>query len=193
MPDRSRGPHGAAPGTSGDDFLAIPSDTRNVNDEADFSWTPNDVRHRVTLGAVVPLPGGFQLSTGFQWNTGKPFSAFVGVPPFETGRGINPDTGAALPRNECVYGGRDHCRTGGFLSWDMRLSKTFTVGRGRFIEVLFEVFNLTDHVNFNRDSYVMQFTSENFGTPTAIVRNSQPIATARAFMTSSVCSDGRRV
>ena len=60
-----------------------------------------------------------------------------------------------------------------FLSWDMRLSKVFKVTRQGSIELLFEVFNITNHVNFDRDSYVVVFSSPNFGHATDIVKNSQ--------------------
>ena len=53
----------------------------------------------------------------------------------------------------------DLSRTGGF--------------RRRSLEAMFEIFNLTDHVNFDRDSYVNRYTSPDFGTPTEIVNNSQ--------------------
>jgi hypothetical protein len=156
------------------DFGSNPSDLTNLNDEQDFNWAPNDVRHRVTTGAVFQLPLDFQYSTAFQWNTGKPFSASAGLGGRRNAiRAIDPSTGRMFPRNECVIGGTDKCRAGDFLSWDMRLSKSFRFAKDRSFEVLFEVFNLTDHVNFNRDDYVTRFTSANFGTPTAIVKNSQ--------------------
>jgi hypothetical protein len=68
---------------------------------------------------------------------------------------------------------RNAFRAGGFFSWDMRFSKIFPLGGNRSIEGLFDVFNITNHVNFNRDDYVQRFTSSNFGQPTAIVPNSQ--------------------
>ena len=55
----------------------------------------------------------------------------------------------------------------------MRFAYNFSIGGGRTLEALFEVFNITDHVNFSRDDYVFDFTSPDFGTPTEIVDNSQ--------------------
>ena len=36
-----------------------------------------------------------------------------------------------------------------------------------------DFFNITTHVNYDRDSYVTRFTSSNFGTPTEIINNSE--------------------
>jgi len=61
-----------------DDFGAAPADITNANFDLDYGLTPNDVRHRFTLGAVFQLPWGFQYSTSLQGNTGRPFSALLG-------------------------------------------------------------------------------------------------------------------
>jgi hypothetical protein len=156
------------------DFLSQPGDVTNAgNWESDWGPMPNDVRHRFTLGAVLGLPGGFQYSTGIQANTGKPYDPVVG---FSGGRNavraIDPTTGLAF--------GRNSFRGPGFATWDMRISRDFKFGRSRAIEVLFEVFNVTDRVNFSGDSSygfnnrygTAASPLSNFGTPTQIVPNS---------------------
>ena len=60
----------------------------------------------------------------------------------------------------------------------MRLSKSFKLGKNRSIEALFEVFNITNHANFDRDDYITRFTSPSFGHATDIVKNSQRQAEA---------------
>ena len=80
-------------------------------------------------------------------------------------RAVDPNTGEPFSRNAF--------RAKGFFSWDMRFGYNFDLGNARKVEVLFEVFNVTDHVNFDRDSYVTRYTSPSFGTPTEIVNNSQ--------------------
>ena len=81
-----------------------------------------------------------------QANTGKPISALAGLGGLRNAvRAIDPATGAMFPRNSYL--------TDGFYSWDMRVSKVFPFAGSRSIEVLFEVFNITDTVNFNRDDY----------------------------------------
>ena len=148
------------------DFNTVPSDITNQDFEADWGPTPNDVRHRGTLGAVVQLPLLFQLSTALQANSGKPFSASAGLSGLRASvRAIDPSTGQPFPR--------DSFRAGGFFSWDLRLSKMFNFGKARQLEALFEVFNITNHANFDRDNYVFTYSSSNFGNPTKVIKNSQ--------------------
>jgi hypothetical protein len=148
------------------DFGSQPADITNADWEFDWGWMPNDVRHRFTTGAIFQLPAGVQYSTAIQANTGKPFSASAGLAGLRNFvRAIDPATGEMFPRNSF--------RAGKFFSWDMRLSKHFRFDDRRSLEVAFDVFNITDHVNFSRDDYVDTFTSASFGEPRAIVPNSQ--------------------
>jgi hypothetical protein len=155
------------------DFNYSPGDLTNLNWEGDWGPTQDDVRHRFTAGAVVDLSRGFQVSSSVQANTGKPYNPVQGLGGFQVAlRAIDPTTGQPFGRNS-FYGP-------GFFSWDMRVSKTFGLGMSRSMEVLFEVFNLTDRVNFSGDSnygfnnkYGQGATPlTNFGTATQIVPNS---------------------
>jgi len=40
--------------------------------------TPNDSRHRFSMGSVVNLPGGFQVAPIMQWESGRPYTAGYG-------------------------------------------------------------------------------------------------------------------
>jgi len=56
------------------------------------------------------------------------------------------------------------------------VSKVLKFGKSQSLEILFEVFNLTNHTNFKTEApggYVNRFTSASFGTATAVVPNSQ--------------------
>ncbi len=151
------------------DFNTRPGDITNADWESDFGPTPNDVRHRVTAGVVYSLPASFQVSSAFQFNTGKPYNALAGLVGLRSAvRAINPATGQTFSRNS--FTGPD------FLTWDARLSKSFSLGQARSLELLFEVFNLTNHVNLNGDpgfGFINNFNSPNFGTATQIIQNSQ--------------------
>ena len=149
-----------------DDFNSLPADITNANWDIDYAPTPNDVRHRFTFGGTTPVWRNLLLSSAIQANSGKPFSALAGLAGLRLNvRAIDPATGQMFPRNSF--------RAGSFFSWDMRAAYDFQIGGGRSLEVLFEVFNITDHDNFDRDQYVDDFTSPDFGTPTAILNNSQ--------------------
>jgi carboxypeptidase family protein len=148
------------------DFNTLPGDITNANWELDYSYTPNDIRHRFTTGAVFDLGKGVQYSTSLQANTGKPINPITGAAGINLAvRAINPATGQMFDRNSF--------RAGGLFSWDMRFSKNFNLGGARSIELMYDVFNLTNHANFNRDNYFNKYGSANFGQPSDILPNSQ--------------------
>jgi hypothetical protein len=148
------------------DFGTNPGDLTNLNWEGDWGPSPNDVRSRFTLGGTWALWKGLEYSTIVQANTGKPFNATAGLSGSRNAvRGIDPATGQPFPRNSF--------RAAGFFSWDMRFGYNINFGGSRVLEALFEVFNITNHVNYDRDSYVTRYTSPDFGTPTEIINNSE--------------------
>jgi hypothetical protein len=148
------------------DFGSNPGDLSNLSWEDDWGPTPNDVRHRFTFGGTTQVWRGLLLSSIIQANTGKPFSALAGTGGSRNAvRAIDPVTGQRFPRNSF--------RADGFFSWDMRFGYNFVLANSQSIEAFFEVFNITDHVNFDRDSYVTNFQVSDFGTPTEIINNSQ--------------------
>jgi hypothetical protein len=151
------------------DFGSQPHDLTNLDWENDWGPMPNDVRHRFTAALVLALPAGFQYSTSIQANSGRPYVASAGFAGARAGvRAIDPATGQPFPRNSF--------RGPKFATWDMRFSKMFRLGDRREIEALFEVFNLTNYVNFNGDSnqgFINNFNSADFGTATQIIPNSQ--------------------
>jgi hypothetical protein len=171
------------------DFNSQPADITNSSigngcgaagaASSDFAFAPNDVRHRGTVGAIFQIPWGFQYSTSFQANTGRPFNALAGLGGLRNAvRATDPATGLMFDRNSFRAGPDVVTSNGGsgglaFMSWDMRLSKVFKVGKDKSVEALFEVFNITNHANFNRDDYISRFTSPAFGSATDIIKNSQ--------------------
>jgi hypothetical protein len=149
-----------------DDFGSNPSDVTNLNWEQDWGPAPNDVRHRFTLGGTSQVWKGLQLSSIVQANTGKPFDARAGLGGSRNRvRAINPATGQMFSRNAF--------RADGFFSWDMRFAYNIPLAGTRTLEAMFEVFNITNHVNFDRDSYTTNFNSPAFGKPREILNNSE--------------------
>src|SRR5262249_45245633 len=151
-------------------------DITNANWEQDWGPTPNDIRHRGTLGGVLDLGSGFQFSTSLQGNTGKPVNALAGLAGLRAAvRAIDPTTGLMFPRNafragpeQICPGGKSSCVQGGdgglaYLSWDARLSKFFKLGgKGQGVELIAEIFNLTNHANFqtaNPGGYINRYPS----------------------------------
>ncbi len=167
-----------------DSFSSRPDDATNADWEKDFGYAPDDVRHRATAAAVIELPGRFQVSSSFQWNSARPYSARTNANATILTRAIDPATGASFARNSfreynplrnpafAAFDGRD----GRYLSLDARFSKMFALGKSRELELLFEVFNLTNAVNFltdNGQGLNDIYTASNFGIPTQVVPNSQ--------------------
>jgi outer membrane receptor protein involved in Fe transport len=177
------------------DFLTLPADVTNANWGLDWGPTPNDVRHRFTAAGIFTLPKGFQISTSIQGNTGRPVNALAGLGGINLSvRATDPATGQMFPRNSfragpesiCPLAGdvvdKAGCQQGGtgglaFFSWDARVSYFLKLGsEERKLELLFEVFNITNHTNFNTadpGGYNNTYTSDSFGTATSIVPNSQ--------------------
>ena len=162
----------------GNDFGSQPSVIDNTNDEADYGFAPNDITHRFTTGAVFQLPGSFQFSTALQANTGKPFNALAGLGGVRNAvRAVDPATGQPFERNAFRVGEEIVTEQGGtgglaFFSWDLRLSYIFKLGGAKSLELLGEVFNVTNHANFDADFYQNVFGNEAFGHATQIIRNS---------------------
>jgi outer membrane receptor protein involved in Fe transport len=157
------------------DFGSSPTDVTNLSWDSDWGPMFNDVSHRFTFGGVFQLPKGFQWSNSAQINTGRPYTALAGYGNYRAGvLAIDPATGQMFPRNSF--------RGPGFFTWDMRIAKNFNFANNRSVEVLFEMFNVTNRVNFNGDPGsggpnqrwgTGTTASPDFGKVTAIVPNSQ--------------------
>ncbi len=167
------------------DFGSQPGDLTNLDFEGDYGYSADDIRHRVTGAGVFDLGHGFQVSSAMQWNTGKPYSGALVAAGARSGlRANDPATGRPFPRNSfrefnplgtaefSQFDGKD----GSFFTLDARISKSFTFAKDKSVEVLFEMFNITNHVNFLVDpnqGFNVIYTANNFGTPTQVVPNSQ--------------------
>jgi len=161
------------------DFGSRHGDPTNLDWEYDWGPMANDIRHRATLGGVFQLPKGVIFSSSVQANTGKPFNPVIGF------GGQRSNMRPVKSGTNEVYG-RNSLRVPGMFSWDARIAKEFKLANGRAIEVLYEMFNLTNHVNLSGDSGfgfnttwgtsggVQRATPlDSFGKATQIVPNSQ--------------------
>ena len=110
----------------------------------EYGWSDRDRRHQVSGYVLVDLPGGFDWSNLVRYLSASPVSEQCAV------RG----TRAALPADRiCADGAilqrNTLRRDNAFFTWDLRLSRRFTLAGGATLEPLVEVFNLT-----NADNYV---------------------------------------
>jgi hypothetical protein len=112
----------------------------NLIDE--YRWSRNDIRHRGVLSGSYDIPGGYLVSGIVTYRTGVPFSAFTGTD--SNGDSQNNDkpiiAGIPLLRNSF--------RQPNFFNIDLRVSKTFKIKEGHNLELLFDMFNVTNQRNF---------------------------------------------
>lgn len=105
---------------------------------ADWGPTANDVRHRFVSNVIYELPFGIQVGGIVSTNSAPPYNIITGT---DANRdGDNNDRPAGL--------GFNAGRGDRFFTTDLRASKKFHFGRGTG-EVLWEMFNLFNTVNFN--------------------------------------------
>ncbi len=108
--------------------------------DLDFDWGPtaNDVRHRFVTNVIYELPWQFQAGLIVTANSAPPYNITLGT---DANRdGDNFDRPEGVEYNEG--------RGDSFFQTDLRLSKKVTFGRFTG-EVLWEMFNLFNTVNFN--------------------------------------------
>ncbi len=139
---------------TGGDFQADTGGSRNRRDQsinptdpwcgACFGPVYRDATHRITLGGMYELPWGMRISGMARYHSAFPYSAYA----------RDPDTGASLDLNgdgttlDLRPGDSVNSKRGeDFLQIDLRLSKDFLFANGMGIEIMAEVFNLTDESN----------------------------------------------
>jgi hypothetical protein len=159
----------------GEFFFSSPIDPFDL--EKDWGRSDDDQRHRFVAFAAVNTPrtrgasgwaqlvNGWELGATFRRYSHLPLNITSGVTTVQGTAGRPIVDGAFIPRN--AGEGPD------FLSFDLRLSRTFPIGRTR-LEALAEVFNLTNRENvvamngnFGSGSYPTN-PSPSFGQVTAV-------------------------
>ena len=91
--------------------------------------------------------------------SGRPFTPLAGADLNGDGNGgaFPPDRARRNPASESTSVGRNSETTVAIYNVDMRASKTWTFGKTRSIEVMFEAFNLLNHANFFEDTNQSSF------------------------------------
>jgi len=122
-------------------------------------WGPidTDERHRLFLSGIVELPLGFQFAAMFRFNTPRPYNIYDSSDPNDDGYS---DLPADIPHR--MYGRGDD----NFTQLDFRLSKFFMFSDRYQIEVIAELFNTFNTVNF-RDYLGDVDTPETYGQPSS--------------------------
>ena len=108
----------------------------------EYGWSDRDRRRQVAGYLLFSLPQDIQFSNVFRYLSASPVSESCARP---GQRAAQPSDricadGAILQRNTLR-------RENDFLTWDIRLSRPFTLGRGVTLEPVFEIFNVTNADN----------------------------------------------
>jgi outer membrane receptor protein involved in Fe transport len=131
---------------TGTDFQADTGGTRLRRDQSVNPLDPwcgactgpvyRDAKHRVTLGGIYTLPWELKLSGMIRYHSAFPYTRFIG------------DANGDGSQLDIAPGDSVNSRRGDdFFQFDLRLSKDFLVGDGLGVEVLAEMFNLTNAKN----------------------------------------------
>ena len=123
-----------------DPFTFRYADPTNLGPE--FGWSDRDRRHQVAGYLLFALPRGVQFSNAFRYLSASPVSETC----------VSRGQRAAQPADRlCVDGSilqrNTLRRENEFLTWDIRLSRPFRLGRGATLEPVLEIFNVTNADN----------------------------------------------
>ena len=145
--------NGKAYGGGGLSNAATPSD--NYNLQSDWGPIDNDVRHRITGNVLYSMPFGFQLGGFVQFNSAPPYNIATGLD----------DNRDAVTNDRPVGVGYNAGRGDRFFNTDIRVSKKFAFSENTHAEVMWEMFNMFNTVNFF-SNYIGNQRSLTFGKPT---------------------------
>jgi hypothetical protein len=133
------------------------------NPLSDQEWGPRnyDSRHRFTFSGIVQLPAGFQLSGIVQYFSARPYNITSGND--DNGDGVTNDLPSDVPH-------RNYGRAGDFFAADVRVTKYIYFTGQSSLELMFEVFNVGNRVNFT--SYDgNRLHTDSFGQPSQTLGN----------------------
>jgi hypothetical protein len=118
---------------------AQPVDAADKFNELDFGPLENDVRHRVTANVLYTLPYEFAVSSILTANSAPPYDHTTGT-----------DDNLDFIRNDRPAGVAYNALRGDpYFQMDLRLSKKFSFGDTRKVEILWEMFNVFNTRNLS--------------------------------------------
>jgi outer membrane receptor protein involved in Fe transport len=154
-------------------------------------WGPSttDERHHVTISGVVDLPKGFQFGPILQFGTARPFNPDNSSNTLNTGGGTvlavvvpknDPTNFLAYAGNDagaqmcyyvtktCMVNKYDPLRGDAFFQLDTRLSKNIRIREGMNLELIAQVFNLTNRANYG-NNFGLDISSSSFNHPIGFI------------------------
>ncbi len=123
-------------------------------DRLDREWgfSDRDQRHRLNTYILSKLTGGFLLNNRFSYASAQPTSESCGAD--NTGTGTRASNGAArICPNGTILDRNTLRRDNESASWDLRLTRPFSLRTGRSLEPTLEVFNVLGRNNFRDPAF----------------------------------------
>jgi hypothetical protein len=120
------------------------------NSNTDRGNATQDQRDRFVLSGLYQFPWQIQFSTIVTAASGRPFTPLAGVDLNGDGDGgaFPSDRARTNPSDPSTAVRRNSQRMSSQLNVDTRLNKSFSVGGGRAIEAMIDVFNVTNRTNY---------------------------------------------
>jgi hypothetical protein len=120
--------------------------------QAEYNWSDRDQRHRFNGWLLAVLPGDIYLNNRVSAYSAQPVSEKCGTNNQGTGVAVSSLGQTGQAERICPDGHilkRNTIRKdNAFFSWDIRASKPINFGPQGTLEVIFEVFNVTNSDNF---------------------------------------------
>jgi hypothetical protein len=139
-------------------FGTVPTDSNDKFSPLDFGPSDNDVRHRLTGNLIYELPFRINVAGIVTANSAAPYN-------HTTGRDDNLD----FVLNDRPAGVRFNSLRGDpFFNIDLRLSKRFSLGHTRNVELMWEMFNVLNTVrlaDFNGNEQASTFRQARAALP----------------------------
>jgi hypothetical protein len=119
----------------------------------------HDQRHRLVLSGTYSLPGELGVSAILTAASGRPFTPLAGLDLNGDGNGgaFPPDRARVNPLDPASSVGRNSESTDAIVSVDLRVSKALPLGGRTTLDLIVDVFNLFNRVNFIEDTNQSSF------------------------------------
>ena len=151
----------------------------NAFAKGDYGPSGEDVRHRLVIGGIFYLPGGFEISTLSQFESARPFTITTPVD-------VN-GVGDALNDRAVINGVQttlDQFRGTPYIQVDMRVSRPVKIGERFTATPFIEFFNL-----FNRNNPGANYVTNLAALPTPV----NNLANATAFCLDPSCTQTQAI
>lgn len=173
----------------GDDEFVDPNNLWNKHN--DFGPSPNDERNHVSISSIIAAPWGIEIAPILIYGGARPYTCRAGqdvlgegstaaaecvVPvndPTEYQSAFATETTtqqrACLAAGTCEFSGFGTLRGDPFFDLDLRVTKTFTFREKYKLDLIAQMFNLTNRANFGNDYINNPLDGAAFRTPSGFL------------------------